>query len=182
MLNLNHEKEEEVERLWAPWRSKYILCGNKEKECFLCQKPRENKDEENYILLRGRSCLVMLNVFPYNNGHLLIAPYRHIASVEELSEEERIELMELSSRMVVLLKNILHPQGFNLGMNIGAVAGAGVAGHLHLHIVPRWSGDTNFMPVLSDSKVISESLDDTYRKLKKGLEGMSKDEAFGENS
>jgi len=124
----------------------------------------------------------MLNVFPYNNGHLLIAPYRHIASVEELSEEERIELMELSSRMVVLLKNILHPQGFNLGMNIGAVAGAGVAGHLHLHIVPRWSGDTNFMPVLSDSKVISESLDDTYRKLKKGLEGMSKDEAFGENS
>jgi len=171
-----------VERLWAPWRSRYVSQGGSEKQCFLCQKSGEDRDRENHILVRGKRCLVMLNIFPYNNGHLLIAPYRHIASLEELNNEESKELMELSSRMIILLKKALHPQGFNLGMNLGAVAGAGISGHVHLHLVPRWRGDTNFMPIFSNTKVISESLDDTYGKIKRAMEVMNKDAAIGEDS
>ena len=159
-----------MKRLWAPWRAKYILSDKSDKEgCIFCQKSKEHRDEENHILFRGKTCLVMLNTFPYNNGHLMIVPYRHIGSLEELSPEEGQELVEIASRMLTLLKKVLHPEGFNLGMNIGEVAGAGIAGHLHLHIVPRWKGDSNFMPILSDVKVISVSLDETYRKLKENM-------------
>jgi len=159
-----------MKRLWAPWRTEYIS-GNKNNKgkCIFCQKPRENKDKENYILFRGKKCLVMLNTFPYNNGHLMVVPYRHIGSLEQLTPEEGQELVKVSSQMLALLKKVLHPEGFNLGMNIGEVAGAGIAGHLHLHIVPRWKGDSNFMPVISDVKVISESLDETYRKLRREM-------------
>ncbi|MEA1965243.1 MAG: HIT domain-containing protein [Candidatus Aerophobetes bacterium] len=155
-------------RLWAPWRIEYIM-GEKNRECIFCQKPKEHKDEKNFILLRGKKCMAMLNIFPYNNGHLLIAPYRHIGSIEELSKEESEELMSILTQMVKLLKKVLHPAGFNIGMNLGRVAGAGIEDHLHIHIVPRWRGDSNFMPVISETKVISEALQKTYQKLKENL-------------
>ncbi len=157
-----------MERLWAPWRSRYIL-GEEESKCIFCEKPKQDKDEDNYILLRGKRCLVMLNVYPYNNGHLMIAPYRHIDSVEDLEDDEAREMMEILSRMITLLKKTLGPEGFNVGMNLGAVAGAGIADHLHLHVVPRWKGDTNFMPLISNTKIISESLRKTYQKLKENM-------------
>ena len=156
-------------RLWAPWRLKYIT-GDREKECIFCKKPRENKDNENFILLRGKKCFVMLNLFPYNNGHLMVAPYRHISSIEDMNFEEQKEMINLTSRMVILLRKVMHPEGFNIGMNLGKSAGAGIVDHIHLHIVPRWTGDSNFMPLLSETKVISEALEETYKKLKEKLE------------
>jgi ATP adenylyltransferase len=158
-----------MHRLWAPWRSQYVKKEEKGEGCIFCEKPRENKDEENYILLRGETCLVMLNIFPYNNGHLMIAPYRHISSLEEINPEESREMMELLGRMIKLLREVLQPEGFNVGMNLGRAGGAGVVDHIHLHIVPRWIGDYNFMPLLSETKVIPEALEQTYRELKKRL-------------
>jgi len=157
-----------MHRLWAPWRLKYIK-GDKKEGCIFCNKARGKKDEENYILLRGKTSFVILNAFPYNNGHLMIAPYRHISSLEKLNSEEQIEIMQLTSRMIRLLKEVMQPEGFNIGVNLGKAAGAGIEGHLHFHIVPRWVGDYNFMPLLSDTKVIPEALDETYRKLKQKL-------------
>ncbi|TET85831.1 HIT domain-containing protein [Candidatus Aerophobetes bacterium] len=159
-----------MRRIWAPWRLEYIL-DEKKKGCIFCEKSKESKDVENYILLRGEKCLVMLNAFPYNNGHLMIIPYRHVGSIEDLKEDETREMMKLLSLMTVLLKKVMSPDGFNVGMNLGDVAGAGIMGHLHLHIVPRWKGDCNFMPVLSDTKVIPEALRQTYQKLKEGIDG-----------
>lgn len=157
-----------MKRLWAPWRVEYIL-GEKESKCIFCEKPKQEKDEDNYILFRGKRCLVMLNAYPYNNGHLMIAPYRHLDSVEDLEDDEAREMMEILSRMITLLKKVLHPEGFNVGMNLGSVAGAGIVDHLHLHVVPRWKGDTNFMPLISNTKIISESLRKTYQKLKENM-------------
>ncbi|MFH1008045.1 MAG: HIT domain-containing protein, partial [Candidatus Latescibacterota bacterium] len=124
------------------------------------------RDEENLILYRGETCFVMLNLFPYNNGHLLIIPYRHTADLNALSDEAKRELMDLAGKWVETLGNRMGAQGCNVGMNLGRTAGAGIADHLHLHLVPRWEGDTNFMPVVGDTKVMSEALEDTYRKLK----------------
>jgi len=155
-------------RLWAPWRSQYVK-GEREEGCIFCKKPQENKDEENYILLRGKTCLVMLNIFPYNNGHLMIAPYRHISSLEQMNSKESGEMMELLRRMIKVLREALQPEGFNVGMNLGRAGGAGVVDHIHLHIVPRWVGDYNFMPLLSETKVIPEALEQTYKELKKRL-------------
>jgi ATP adenylyltransferase len=157
-----------MKRLWAPWRIEYIL-GEKDSKCIFCEKPKQDKDEDNYILFRGKRCLVMLNAYPYNNGHLMIAPYRHIDSVESLEDDEAKEIMEILSRMITLLKKVLRPEGFNVGMNLGSVAGAGIVDHLHLHVVPRWKGDTNFMPLISNTKIISESLHKTYQKLKENM-------------
>jgi len=158
-----------MERLWAPWRREYILGTRKTKGCIFCQKAKENKDEKNYVLFRGKDCLVMLNLFPYNNGHLMVAPYRHVKSVENLTEGEAKEMMKILCQMASLLKEVLHPEGFNVGMNLGKVAGAGVVDHVHLHIVPRWKGDSHFMSVLSDTRVISEALKETYNQLKAKL-------------
>ncbi|RKY72662.1 MAG: HIT family hydrolase [Candidatus Latescibacterota bacterium] len=156
-----------MKRLWAPWRMEYIAgLGPDDRECIFCEKPRKNQDEKNLILWRGKSCFAMLNLFPYNTGHLLIAPYRHIAQLGEFSQEERLQFWELVEEALRALRVVMEPDGFNLGMNLGRAAGAGIDSHLHLHIVPRWNGDTNFMPVLDDTKVISESLKQTYRKLK----------------
>jgi len=157
-----------MKRLWAPWRIEYIL-SEKEGECIFCEKPKQEKDEDNYILFRGKRCLVMLNAYPYNNGHLMIAPYRHIDSVEDLESDEASDMMEILSRMITLLKKVLRPEGFNVGMNLGSVAGAGIVDHLHLHVVPRWKGDTSFMPLISNTKIISESLRKTYQKLKENM-------------
>ncbi|MCD6334219.1 MAG: HIT domain-containing protein [Candidatus Latescibacteria bacterium] len=156
-----------MKKLWAPWRMKYILDINKDEECIFCEKPKQNRDEENLILYRGKTCFVMMNLFPYNNGHLLIAPYRHTADLSALSDEEKKEMMNLTGEWVNTLSDRMGAQGSNVGMNLGKIAGAGIADHLHLHLVPRWEGDTNFMPVVGDTKVMSEALEDTYQKLKR---------------
>jgi ATP adenylyltransferase len=153
------------ERLWAPWRLGFIL-GPKPEGCFLCQKPGEQRDAENYVLERGSTCFVILNAYPYNNGHLLISPYRHTGDFGVLTTEELNELMSLTQRWVQRLQERMRPEGFNIGFNVGKAAGAGVAEHLHQHIVPRWSGDTNFMSTVSDMRVINQSLDELYALLK----------------
>ncbi len=154
--------------IWAPWRIGYIA-GKKEKGCLFCRVKRERKDKENYILFRGKHCFIILNTFPYNNGHLMIAPFRHIKEPSQLKEEETIELWRLVNLSIKLLKDILKPEGFNMGLNLGKIAGAGYPGHLHLHLVPRWRGDTNFMPIVAKTKVISQSLNKLYEELKKSL-------------
>ncbi len=158
-----------MENLWAPWRIEYIL-SKKASGCIFCDKPQENKDEENMILYRGKHHFIIMNAFPYNNGHMMVVPYRHTSTLEGWSAEEQKEFMELADLAVDLLKRLMRPDGFNLGINMGLVAGAGVADHIHLHVVPRWNGDTNFMPVLADTRVISEHLRATYQNLRKTLE------------
>lgn len=162
-----------MERLWAPWREKFILC-EKEPGCFLCRTSREKQDRKNLILFRGEKCFVILNRYPYNNGHLMIAPFRHVGKLEELKAEELTEIWKTAQLCVRALKSGLKPKGINLGMNLGKVSGAGVGDHIHLHIVPRWQGDTNFMPIFAETKVISVGLSNTYRLLKKELRGIDK--------
>jgi ATP adenylyltransferase len=154
-----------MEHLWAPWRIQYVT-RPKESGCILCQKSKENKDETNFILHRSQNNFIILNAFPYNPGHLMIAPYRHIANLQDLSDDEVTDHFNLVKKSLALLKEILNPDGFNIGLNIGKVAGAGIEEHLHTHIVPRWQGDVNFMPVLSNTRVISEELAATYKKLR----------------
>lgn len=158
-----------MENLWAPWRIDYIL-SKKPAGCIFCDKPAENRDEENLILFRGKHHFIIMNAYPYNNGHMMVVPYRHTATLSGWSDAERQEMMELADMAVALLTKTMKPDGFNLGINMGLVAGAGVADHIHLHVVPRWNGDTNFMPVLADSRVISEHLRETYAKLRAALE------------
>ncbi|MBT9163036.1 MAG: AP-4-A phosphorylase [Dehalococcoidia bacterium] len=161
-----------MEHLWAPWRMEYIL-GEKDKRCIFCEKPGQDTDGKNYIVRRGERNFSMLNIYPYNPGHLMVAPYRHVASLDKLSDEELLEHFRLVSRSVALLTRVLRPSGFNIGINLGKVAGAGVEDHIHTHIVPRWEGDTNFMPVISDAKVVPEALADTYARLVEGFGGES---------
>ncbi len=154
--------------LWAPWRMEYIL-KEKNEGCIFCEIPKENQDKENYVLYRGKFCFVILNTYPYNNGHIMIAPYAHIKNLEELNRDTINELMSLCQKGISVLKKKINPQGFNIGANIGKVGGAGILEHIHLHIVPRWQGDTNFMPVISDTKVMPQYLSKTYDLLKAGF-------------
>ncbi len=163
------EHKEDKNILWAPWRMKYILCEEDE-GCLFCEKPKLGKDEEVHIVHRSTHSFIMLNKYPYNNGHLLLAPFRHVAGIEELNKDEILDLFSLAQLCVRVLKEELNPQGFNLGMNIGDVAGAGVKDHFHLHIVPRWTGDTNYMPVVASTNVMPEALSETYGKLKRRLD------------
>ncbi len=153
-----------MDYLWAPWRMEYIL-GKKKRGCFLCKKLKEKKNQERLILYQGQHVFVIMNKFPYTNGHLMVVPNRHCLNLEQLNPEESKELFELLKVSVRALKASLRPHGFNIGMNIGKMGGAG-EDHLHLHIVPRWAGDTNFMPVLGETRVISEYLEETYEKLR----------------
>ena len=153
-----------MERIWAPWRIQYIQI-EKPEGCILCEKPEQNKDALNYILYRGDKNFIILNSYPYNPGHLMIAPYRHVTSLEGLTEEERHEHFEIVTRSIRVLRQVFNPGGFNIGINVGKAAGAGIEDHVHTHIVPRWQGDTNFMPVLSDIRVLPEALAETYKKL-----------------
>ena len=157
-----------MEYLWAPWRIEYIQMAA-ESGCILCQKPGENNDEANFILYRGQHNFMIMNAFLDNPGHLMVAPYLHIANLQDLTDEEAMELFDVVKKGLGLLKEVMKPTGFNIGLNVGKVAGAGIAEHLHTHIVPRWQGDTNFMPVLSDTKVVSEAVSATYKKLKAKL-------------
>jgi ATP adenylyltransferase len=157
-----------MERLWSPWRIGYVADSSSsegEKECIFCANPAAGDDESTLILHRARKAYIMMNLYPYNNGHLMVVPFRHVGELEVLQEREMLELMELSVLGIEALKEEMHPAGFNLGLNLGKVAGAGFAGHLHIHIVPRWDGDTNFMPVTADTKVIAENLKDAYKRL-----------------
>ncbi len=153
-----------MQKLWAPWRISYIL-DEKENGCIFCNRLHEGDDRKRLVLYRGENTIVMLNKYPYNNGHLMIAPKRHVDSLEDLGTEELNELMVTIQRCVALLKETLSPSGFNIGANVGKVAGAGVEDHIHFHLVPRWEGDTNYMPVLADTRVIPEHLHDTYDRL-----------------
>ena len=157
-----------MRKIWAPWRVEYIR-SEKSKGCIFCQKPAENKDTQNYILFRGKTSFVILNNYPYNPGHLMVAPFRHLASLDDLTEEELFEHFDLVRQSARAIKEVYKPEGFNIGMNLGKVAGAGVEGHVHTHVVPRWNGDTNFMPVLSDTKVLPEALASTYAQLKEEI-------------
>ena len=156
--------------IWAPWRIDFIR-SEKEGVCFLCiDRENDTKDEANLILNRGKENFVILNRYPYNSGHLMISPYRHIADIAEMTLPERHEMMDLTVMAKKILYSVLKPDGFNVGFNLGSAAGAGVADHIHMHIVPRWNGDTNFMPVLADTHVVPETLQKTLKLLKKGWE------------
>lgn len=164
-----------MEQIFAPWRIKYIK-SEKHEGCIFCDFPKENKDKEHLILFRGKHCFVIMNTYPYNPGHVMVAPYRHVPSLEDLTDEELLDLMKLVRLMIKTIKTAMNPDGFNVGINLGRVAGAGVEDHVHIHIVPRWNGDTNFMPVLADVKVIPQALEETYEELKKALDKIASED------
>ncbi len=148
-----------MDKLWAPWRVKYVtkLIG-KTKKCVFCRILKEKRDKKNFIFLRNRYCFAVLNIYPYNNGHSLVMPYRHVNDIGKLTPAEQKDLWDTLLKTQKLLTKALNPKGFNIGINLGRVAGAGFPGHVHIHIVPRWSGDVNFMPVTAQTKIISQSL------------------------
>jgi ATP adenylyltransferase len=147
-----------------------VYVGGKHGEgCVFCEKVQSSEDEANLVLTRGDKTIVLMNLYPYNNGHLLIMPKRHVGDIEGLNGDEMTELFQMTRKMIKVLR-VFNPEGFNVGANIGKIAGAGIPGHFHIHVVPRWGGDTNFMPVIGDVRVISESLEVTYKKLKESLE------------
>jgi ATP adenylyltransferase len=157
-----------MDQLWAPWRLSYVAAAKTplpDDACFICQGLAEQDDRRNLIPLRTPLSVVVLNRFPYNNGHLLIAPKAHKGRLSDLAAAEVLETMQTLTRMVAVLEELVHPDGFNIGLNLGRAAGAGLPGHLHWHVVPRWDGDTNFMPVLAHTKVIVQSLDALYDHL-----------------
>lgn len=158
------------DRIWAPWRAQYIRANSESSEprgesCFLCRAIASNDDRENFLVWRGDHSVVMLNRFPYNTGHLLIAPRVHRGTLGELTGSDLVEPIETVRMMIEVLDRLMRPQGYNVGLNQGSAAGAGLPGHLHWHVVPRWDGDTNFMPVLANAKVIVESLYEYYDRL-----------------
>jgi ATP adenylyltransferase len=155
-------------RIWAPWRIEYIK-GEKSPECIFCAKPALD-DESALIVRRGESCFVMLNAYPYTSGHVMIAPYEHTADLAGLGEATARELIALTQESLRAIAEAYGPEGFNVGANLGTVAGAGVADHVHMHVVPRWEGDTNFMSSLADTRVLPESLQDTQRNLKEAFQ------------
>lgn len=153
-----------MKTLWAPWRIEYIL-SEKEKGCIFCSKPSEKEDEANYMLYRGKFSFVMMNKYPYNNGHLMISPYNHRSDLSGLTQEEITDTFLTVQRCESILKRAFHPEGLNIGINIGIAAGAGVKDHVHIHVVPRWNGDTNYMTVVSEVRVVPEHLKMTYKTL-----------------
>ena len=159
-----------MDNIFAPWRMQYILSNSDAKDkvdgCIFFRFPEMDEDEKRLIVERGKYCFVIMNAYPYNPGHLMVVPYRHTADVTSLSPEEFAEMTALVQKAVRALTQLMQPHGFNIGMNLGKVAGAGIDQHLHMHIVPRWNGDTNFMPVIGDVRVVSESLASTYKRLK----------------
>ncbi|MGQ9488746.1 MAG: HIT family protein [Armatimonadota bacterium] len=158
------------ERLWAPWRLQYVSSTREKPEgCLFCLRAQEPCSAENMVLWRNEHALVMLNAFPYTNGHLMVAPVRHTADMNDLSDAELVAIARAVRDCVNLLKEAYRPDGFNIGVNLGRAAGAGIEDHIHWHIVPRWNGDTNFMPVLADVRVIPDSLENTYTKLRQLL-------------
>lgn len=157
--------------IWAPWRIEYIL-GEKEEGCLFCRVAGADDDRANLVLCRGRLNYVIMNLYPYSPGHLMVAPFIHVSELDDLQQEAAAEMMELSRAAINILRRRMQPQGFNVGFNLGEVAGASIREHLHQHIVPRWTGDNNFMPVLADTRVVPQSLAETYNLLKPDFEAL----------
>lgn len=155
-----------MNHLWSPWRMSYIENHEKVNGCVFCNAQSQTDGVENLIAHRGKLAYVILNRYPYTSGHLMVIPFAHVPNLEELDGETRAEIMELTSRSMTVLREIYKPHGFNMGANIGEAAGAGVLGHVHIHIVPRWAGDTNFMSAVGETRVLPESLEDTYRRVR----------------
>ncbi len=153
-----------MERLWSPWRLAYVS-GEAKEGCVFC-RAQTDEDAATLVLFRGRTCFVILNLYPYNNGHLMVVPNRHVAMLADASPDELAEMMELTQRGEIVLGEAYHPQGLNVGMNLGRPAGAGIVDHLHVHIVPRWAGDTNFMSVVGEVRVLPEDLEQTAARLR----------------
>jgi len=164
-----------MERLFSPWRSRYIESfaevNDSKNECIFCTALAGTNDKDHFIIYRGKECFVIMNLYPYNSGHLMIVPNRHISSPVDITDSESAEIFGLIRIMIGALQKVSHPDGFNIGANIGRIAGAGIDQHVHFHLVPRWSGDTNFMPVLADTKMISEDMDTLYSKLRDFIRG-----------
>lgn len=159
-----------MKRLWAAWRMKYVTHAEQETGCIFCSALARRDDSQNLVLRRAESAFIMLNKYPYTSGHLMVAPFAHQASLELLEPAERAEMMELVSQCISALRQTYKPHGFNVGINIGSAAGAGAPGHIHIHIVPRWSGDTNFMSTIGEARVLPEALDETYRRVLQSLQ------------
>ena len=154
-----------MDRLWSPWRYRYVSSAPVTGECLFCEKAASREDRENLVILRAEHNFALLNLYPYTSGHLMIAPYAHVGELRAAPKELTDEMMDLVKRCEQVLRERYHPEGFNVGMNLGRVAGAGVADHIHMHILPRWGGDTNFMSTVSDTRVLPEDLMTTYEKL-----------------
>ena len=159
-----------MKRIWAPWRIEYIRKKD-EKGCIFCDKPKMN-DRNELILSRGESVFTLMNLYPYTNGHLMVSPFRHIDSFHNLEQSEKMEILEQIDQSVDVLTKVMNPDGFNVGANIGSSAGAGIEDHIHFHIVPRWNGDTNFMPVLGHTKVMVEGLEESWSEMKPYFDGI----------
>jgi len=155
-----------MDYLWSPWRFRYISGPKTERECVFCQIAASSDDERNLVVHRAKHNFVVLNRFPYSTGHLMIVPYHHVAALADNTEENSAEMMHLMRRAEFLLGKVYHPEGLNMGINLGASAGAGVVGHLHMHVVPRWPGDANFMTTVAETRVLPEDLETTYTKLR----------------
>ncbi len=155
-----------MNKLWAPWRKAYIL-KHPASKCFICRIKASSQGTKNFILKRSRYSFAVLNIFPYNNGHVMVIPNQHVDGLEKLKDQELLDLLHLTNQMTARIKKTMKPNGLNIGINLGRAAGAGVPGHVHIHIVPRWLGDTNFMPVIANTKVLSESLKSVYQRLKR---------------
>jgi ATP adenylyltransferase len=164
-----NERAWRMERIWAPWRIDYIVGEEKEPGCIFCTKPASERDDDNLIVHRADGAFTMMNKFPYNNGHVLIVPYRHVPDICALDSQENSLLVQEVCRAIQTLKLVMQAEGFNVGINMGKVAGAGYDEHVHYHIVPRWTGDTNILPVLADVKIIPEHLRSTCKKLREGF-------------
>ena len=158
-----------MERLWRPWRSEYVTTAGSGDGCIFCDHLAAGDDESAHILYRGDKVFVILNAFPYNTGHVMVAPLRHVGELGGLTEDENAELFRVVTRTADVIGDAMSPEGFNIGINIGAAGGAGIPGHLHAHVVPRWGGDTNFMTTVGDAKVLPELLDQTDAKLRPGF-------------
>ena len=156
-----------MDYLWSPWRYRYVAQADPSAGCIFCTKPAENRDAENFILYRARNNYVLLNIYPYTTGHLMIAPYQHVARLVDTTDDTVTEMMLLARRAEANLRTVYRPEGLNIGMNIGASAGAGITGHIHMHVLPRWVADANFMTTVGETRVLPEELPVTYEKLSK---------------
>lgn len=154
-----------MDHMWSPWRMDYIMNQGSSAGCVFCNAAKQTADAQNLVVARGKTAFVILNRYPYTSGHVMAVPYCHAPSIEDLPADVRAEVMELANQMVKVLRAIYHPQGFNLGINMGEAAGAGIADHVHFHVVPRWFGDTNFMSAVGNTRVLPESLEDSYQRI-----------------
>ena len=160
-----------MDYLFTPWRYAYIVGADKPQACLFCELAKPGDDAARYVVHRGEHCLVVLNAYPYTNGHVMVAPYQHVDQLASLAVDAAHEMMSLSQRLESVLRDLYHPDGLNLGMNIGKAAGAGIAGHIHMHVLPRWVADANFVSVVCETRILPETLEHTWKRMKKALDG-----------